>query len=181
MKFRKLEPDEIECRVSRVKTAKDQAGNDIATGVYLLLYKTARTDSAILDETVKPENWQDKYYECKGNLFCSVGIKCGDEWVWKDNAGAESNMEKEKGEASDAFKRACFNWGIGKELYTAPQIFVASEECKTLQKNKYGKFECYDRFVVSDIGYDGDKICQLILRNPYSNKIVFSYGKALGE
>ena len=176
MDFRTLKPDEIECRVSRIK---DKDGH--ATGIFLLLYKTARTDSGILDETVGSENWQDKFYECKGNLYCSVGIKCGAEWVWKDDCGSESNMEKEKGEASDAFKRACFKWGIGKELYTSPQIFVAADYCKTLNKDSYGKWVCYDRFIVSDIGYDENRrIDQLVLRNPYSDQIVYSFGRALG-
>ena len=90
MEFRTLNANEIECRVAQVYEGK---------GITLLLYKTARTDSTILDETVGKENWQDRYYECKGNLFCSVGIKCGDEWIWKDDCGTESNTEKEKGEA----------------------------------------------------------------------------------
>lgn len=86
----------------------------------LLIYKDARVDMSILDEVVGPSNWQRKHYEVKGNLFCSVGIYNDEisEWVWKDDVGAPSTFEKEKGESSDSFKRACTNWGIGRELYS---------------------------------------------------------------
>ena len=102
MKFRELTADEIEVRVSRVTNA----------GVELLLYKTSRTDMDILDETVGAENWQTDYKEFKGTLFGGIGILVGDRWVWKWNAGAPSNMEAQKGEASDAMKRAGFTWGM---------------------------------------------------------------------
>lgn len=109
LKFRPLEADEMECRIGTV----GKNGN----GLSLLLYKDARVDADILDETVGPENWQCEFYEKKGTLFCKVGI-CIDrgnglsEWVFKDDAGSPSNMEAQKGEASDAFKRACFKWGM---------------------------------------------------------------------
>lgn len=141
-KFRVLRADEIDVRVAQAKE----------TGVSLLLYKDARVDMSILDETVGPENWQRKHYECKGNLFCSVGIHAGTEWVWKDDAGSESNTEKEKGEASDSFKRACFNWGIGRELYTSPFIWVSAD--KTEIKPAGPKFACYDKFWVGKIIID---------------------------
>lgn len=109
MKFRNLRADEVEARVSQIKE----------NGVALLLYKDARCDMRILDETVGPENWQREHYECKGNLFCRVGINTHydkpdreERWVWKSDCGTESNTEAQKGEASDSFKRACFNWGI---------------------------------------------------------------------
>lgn len=97
MKFRDLTANEIEVRVSRITNA----------GVELLLFKDARCDMRILDETVGAENWQNEFYDCKGTLFCKVGIRIGRngdlfDWVWKDNAGAPSNMEAAKGEASDA-------------------------------------------------------------------------------
>ena len=97
MEFRLLKADEIDVRVAQVKEF----------GCSLLLYKDARVDMNILDTTpgIGPGNWQRRHYECKGNLFCSVGIKIDGEWVWKDDAGAESQAEKEKGEASDSFKR----------------------------------------------------------------------------
>ena len=99
MDFRELRADEIDVRVATINEK----------GASLLLYKDARCDMRILDES--GVQWQRKHYECKGNLFCSVGIKVGEEWIWKDDCGTESYTEKEKGEASDSFKRACFNWG----------------------------------------------------------------------
>lgn len=107
MEFRSLRAEEIECRIGQV--AKN------GSGLSLLLFKTARVDADILDETVGPENWQCEFYEQKGTLFCKVGIlvnRGGDgdgwhtaEWVWKDDAGSPSNMEAEKGEASDALTK----------------------------------------------------------------------------
>lgn len=138
--FRLLRPDEIECRVQQVKQ----------DGVILLLYKTARTDAALLDETVGAMNWQCKYETIDGKMYCSIGIKDKEsgEWIWKQNCGTESNMEKEKGEASDALKRAGFTWGIGAELYSSPFIYVPASKCKISN----GK--CFDKFEVSSIGYD---------------------------
>lgn len=124
MNFRDLRKDEIDVRVG-----------EVGDGYFsLLLYKDARVDMAILDETVGAGNWQRKHYECKGNLFCSVGIKCEADWVWKDDCGTESQFDKEKGEASDSFKRACVNWGIGRELYTAPRININCD-CKKGDKS----------------------------------------------
>ena len=169
IKFRKLTADEVEVRVGAV-------GSKYVT---LLLYKNARVDMQILDETVGPEAWQREHYECKGNLFCRVGIYFSDYpapgWVWKADCGSESYTEKEKGEASDSFKRACVNWGIGRELYTAPTIFVPLEEAKV----KDGK--CYTRFQVTEIGYDDDgKINALtIARLGFNGNIeatVYSFG-----
>lgn len=101
MKFRTLYANEIDVRVATINEK----------GCSLLLYKDARCDMNILDETVGPENWQRRHELINGNLFCNVGIKCGSEWVWKQDVGTESYTEKEKGQASDSFKRACFNWG----------------------------------------------------------------------
>ena len=116
--MRALRADEIEVRVGTVGEK----------GVSMLLYKTARTDMAILDELFGANNWQKDYKEVKGNLYCGIGIWDADkaQWVWKWDCGTESNTEKEKGEASDAFKRAGFNvaGGIGRELYTAPFIWL---------------------------------------------------------
>ena len=114
--IRPLRADEIEVRVGTVG----------AKGVTMLLYKNARVDMAILDETYGAENWQRDHKEVKGVVYCGIGVY--DEhkglWVWKWDAGTESNTEKEKGEASDSFKRAGFNWGIGRELYTTPPIYL---------------------------------------------------------
>ena len=164
MEFRDLTADDIEVRVQSVKQ----------NGVILLLYKNARVDMAILDETVGAENWQRMHYECKGNLFCQVGINClmtrktalndsgvdyYQEWVWKSDCGVESNTEAQKGEASDSFKRACFNWGIGRELYTSPLIWVKADKCNI----ENGK--CYDRFAVEKIAIENKKIVGLSIIN----------------
>lgn len=164
MEFRDLTADDIEVRVQSVKQ----------NGLILLLYKNARVDMSILDETVGAEYWQREHYECKGNLFCRVGIKCllsrknaldesrvdyYQEWVWKSDCGVESNTEKEKGEASDSFKRACFNWGIGRELYTSPLIWVKDDKCN-IQNGK-----CYDRFAVEKIAIESKKIVGLSIIN----------------
>lgn len=161
-KFRLLTADEIECRVARC-TAK---------GAQLLLYKDARCDMNILDETVGAANWQRKHEEHRGNLFCSVGIKEDGEWIWKEDAGAESNTEAEKGHASDSFKRACVNWGIGRELYTSPFIWVSgvSEEVK-------GKWVCKQSFTVANIGYDEKRqITSLTIADKDGN-IVYQMGR----
>jgi hypothetical protein len=153
-KFRDLKADEIECRVQSVKE----------NGLVLLLYKDARVDMNILDETVGSSNWQREHYECKGNLFCRVGIgiarKDGvSEWVWKSDCGTESNTEAQKGEASDSFKRACFNWGIGRELYTAPFTWIPADKCNI----KSGK--CYDKFFVEKIIIENKQITAVAIYN----------------
>lgn len=148
MEFRNLKAEEIEVRVG-------QCSED---GFSLLLYKDARVDMTILDEIVKKENWQRRHYEVKNNMYCSVGIKCGGEWIWKDDCGVESNAEKEKGEASDSFKRACVNWGIGRELYTAPFIYVKG--CVTKQA-KSGKWVPLAKgLYVSEIEISDNKIIE---------------------
>lgn len=111
--MRPLRADEIEVRIGQV----------YEKGVSMLLYKNARTDMAILDEVYGANMWQCDYKEVKGNLYCGIAVWDSD-WVWKWDCGTESNTEKEKGEASDAFKRAGFRWGIGRELYTAPFIWL---------------------------------------------------------
>lgn len=162
--FRKLSADEIDVRVSTINE----------NGCSLLLYKDSRVDQNILDETVGPMNWQRRH--CRDNANCEVGIwdKDKEMWIWKEDTGTESYTEKEKGLASDSFKRACFNWGIGRELYTAPFIWIPSK-CVTI-KEKNGKKTTYDKFVVRDIGYDGDKISHLEIYNETIKKVVWSMG-----
>lgn len=162
-KFRKLQAHEIDVRV----------GQGIATanwsGVSLLLYKNARVDMDILDEVVGAENWQRKHEVINGNLYCHVGIYSKDknEWVWKSDCGTESNTEKEKGEASDAFKRACVNWGIGRELYTAPKDMLVSCELNEKKQPKDKKL----KFFVDTIEYDGNKISALVIVNQNGNEL----------
>ena len=118
IQFRNLKPSEIECRAQSTYEKVQK----------ILLYKNARVDMNILDETVGCLNWQRAHEDIKGNLFCGVAIRQGGGWVWKWDCGTESNTEKQKGEASDSFKRACVCWGIGRELYTAPSISINLSE-----------------------------------------------------
>lgn len=87
-------------------------------GASCVAYIDSRDVQDLLDEVCGAENWQCKFEEYKGNLFCNIGIKTNDYWTWKSDCGTESNVEKEKGEASDAFKRAAVMWGIGRFLYS---------------------------------------------------------------
>lgn len=167
-KFRDLRADEIECRVQSVKEK----------GLVLLLYKDARVDMNILDEAVGSSNWQNKFYENKGILFCSLGINTNfdkpdlpDRWVWKDDAGVESNSDAEKGNASDARKRAGFAWGIGRELYTAPFTWIPAEKCNI----NSGK--CYDKFVVEKIIIENKQIVALAIWNTTKNCRAFVWQK----
>ncbi len=158
IKFRDLKADEIDVRVGSVKQ----------DGVQLLLYKDARVDMNILDETVGAENWQREHYDCKGNLFCKVGILTENGWIFKSDCGSESNTEAEKGEASDSFKRACVNWGIGRELYSAPFIWVPATMCNIIEKKK-----CYDNFKVTKIEIKDKQIIGLQIYNSKKKTTVF--------
>lgn len=162
-KVRNLKEDEIECKVATIKKDK---------GITLLLYKTARTDILILDETFGQMNWQCEYKEIKGNMYCGISVydkeKC--QWVSKWDCGVESAFgDKQKGEASDAFKRAGFKWGIGIELYTAPFIWIPKEMCNITSDGK-----CYDKFDVERIATENKVITGLAIRNVTEyNKRVF--------
>lgn len=165
---RLLKANEIECRIGSINEK----------GATLLLYKDARVDMALLDETFGVGGWQRKHYELKNHIYASVGIKIEDEWVWKDDVGTESNTEATKGESSDSFKRACFNWGIGRELYTAPFIWISGIHYSAYI-NKSGKPATYDKFSVIDIGYDENKeINSLVIRNEKTGRTVFTLGIA---
>lgn len=161
LKFRNLRADEIEVRVQSAK----------ANGVVLLLYKDARVDQTMLDETVGPMNWQRHHNRDNANCIVSIWDAEKSQWIEKEDTGVESNTEKEKGLASDSFKRACFNWGIGRELYTSPFIWVSDTKAdiKCTGKDKFGKdtFKCYDKFSVEKIAYseDGRRIIGLAIWN----------------
>lgn len=170
--FRTLRADEIDCRIATVKQS----------GITLLLYKDARCDMNILDETVGPLNWQRSHSRENANCTVSIWDDERKQWVSKEDTGTESFTEKEKGLASDSFKRACFNWGIGRELYTAPVIFVKSGDCKVESKRSGSGYTCNDRFYVSDIGYDDNRVInRLQIRHQKSNKVVFDLGKKESE
>ena len=159
--IRLLKADEIECRVAVIKE----------NGLSLLLYKDARVDQRILDETFGPFGWKRSHQSIEGNLYCTVEIydKATGEWVAKQDVGTMSYSEKEKGQASDSFKRACFNWGIGRELYTAPFIWIPAAKAEIVYKedqNKVKRVSCNDHFSVSSIQYNDDReICALVIVN----------------
>jgi hypothetical protein len=100
-------------------------------------YIDSRDVQDLLDEVVGPENWQCRFEDIKGNLFCSIGIATANGWVWKSDCGTESNMEQQKGEASDAFKRAAVKWGIGRFLYSLKIVYLKSNEVKTNNNYPY--------------------------------------------
>jgi hypothetical protein len=147
LNFRPLRADEVEARIAIVKE----------NGLSLLLYKDARCDMNLLDETVGPMNWQKSY--SRENANCSVSIWDEDkqQWISKEDTGTESFTEKEKGLASDSFKRACFNWGIGRELYTAPSVFINLENGEWYEDKGKTKVSNYTKFHVGFIAYDEER------------------------
>ena len=170
--MRALRANEVEVRIGTVGK----------NGVTMLLYKNARVDRAMLDEEFGAMNWQCRYSEHKGNLFCSIGVYDPNkgEWVWKEDCGTESYTEKEKGEASDAFKRAGFRWGIGIELYNSPNIKIP---VKTEQKGSgyvmKDKWELFGAFV-SRMVVENQKVTELdIAKTDFSGKtyIIWSTDK----
>ena len=163
--FRTLTAREIECRIQQVKP----------NGLSLLLYKDARCDQNILDETVGAFNWQRSHSRENANCVVSIWDEKKQLWVSKEDTGTESNTEAQKGLASDSFKRACFNWGIGRELYTAPFIWVSSDKCKI----ENGK--CYDKFEVSNIEYKDGEIVALTIINTKTGNVAYKMGSKTTE
>jgi hypothetical protein len=162
MIFRKLKASEIDVRVQSI----------VSSGAILLLYKDARADMNILDETVTNMLWKREHTRDNQNCIVSIYNKEIGQWISKEDTGTESNTEKEKGLASDSFKRACTNWGIGRELYTSPFIFVKKELLNIVSKN--GKDATNDKFAVSFINYSEDgNISELEIINQ-NKKVVFS-------
>lgn len=165
LKFRTLTANEIEVRVGN--TIKKDG---VIIGFTLLLYKTARVDAMILDEVVKPFNWQKKFYQVKNTMVCSIGIYNEDrnEWVWKDDGGDDdSQMEKVKSELSDSFKRAGFAWGIGRELYFGPKITIWTSSGNSEK----------DYYSVKSVAFDKDKnMTELtIVNESKKGQIAFQY------
>lgn len=166
---RLLRADEIECRVGMVR-----ANAQKEYGCSILLYKDARVDMRILDETVGAGNWQRTHRLIGDNLYCEVSIwsKELDMWVSKEDVGVESKTEKEKGQASDAFKRACFNWGIGRELYTAPFVWIKLEDGELLNQTTVKT-----KFCVREIGYDEKKNINYLVIVDGKGNARYSYDK----
>lgn len=167
--FRELRADEIDCRIAQIKEKQGKP-----TGLSLLLYKDARCDQNILDETVGPMNWQREHTRDNRNCIVSIWDDTKGQWISKEDTGVESYTEKEKGLASDSFKRACFNWGIGRELYTSPFIWIPADKCAIVEYK--GKWACFDRFTVAGIGYTDGVITGLKIKNQASSRIVYDWG-----
>ena len=167
--FRVLRADEIDCRISQIKD----------TGLSLLLYKDARCDQNILDEVVGPYNWKREHTRDNRNCVVSIWDDRKGQWISKEDTGTESNTEREKGLASDSFKRACFNWGIGRELYTAPFIWINAKDCNI--KENRGKPACFDRFTVKGIGYTDGVITGLEIKNQATGKVCYKWGEISEE
>ena len=150
-----LEAKDVECRIQQI-TGNDAKGY----GAILLLYKDARVDMKILDSVYGAMNWQRKHTVINGQLFCSVLIwdESKKRWIEKQDVGTESATEAEKGRASDSFKRACFNVGIGRELYNAPFIYIKLDAGE-VRKNSKGKPTTYTRFEVTEMEYNREKEC----------------------
>lgn len=171
MEFRKLKASEIDCRVAQLG----------ASWLTLLLYKDARVDMNILDETVGCLNWKKSYSRDNANCTVSIWDDEKQQWISKEDTGTESFSEAEKGLASDSFKRACFNWGIGRELYTAPSIFILTRKDmipkgkeSEIYKNDKDKLETKTRFYVEYIDYDeNSEIRNLVIRD-HKNNIRFT-------
>lgn len=168
--FRDLKADEIDCRLSQI--------ND--KGLSLLLYKDARVDMDILDETVGAKNWQRKHTRDNANCIIEIWDEDKKQWIAKEDTGTESYTEKEKGLASDSFKRAGFNWGIGRELYTAPFIYIPVKDregnANYKPEEKKGKLVTYTKFHVEAIQITDKVITGLAIKND-KNKRVFVYKK----
>jgi hypothetical protein len=167
LEFRLLTAEEIDCRVSVCNQ----------WGVGLLLYKDARCDQNILDETVGAMNWQRHHLRDNANCIVSIWDDEKKQWIEKEDTGKESNTEAEKGLASDSFKRACFNWGIGRELYTAPNMFVLKKDLKNHEEFEWQgkkKYTTKDTFTVTEIEYLEGKIVYVkVLNNSTKNTIEF--------
>lgn len=161
LEFRKLRADEIECRVGTIKE----------NGLSLLLYKDARCDMNLLDEVVGPMNWKREHTRDNANCIVSIYDEDKKEWVSKEDTGSESNTEAQKGLASDSFKRACFNWGIGRELYSAPFIWVPGDKVNITSFG--GKFRCNVKFKVEKITYDNAGEIDGLAISDGKGKVVF--------
>ena len=160
--IRLLRADEIECRVATVNEK----------GASLLLFKDARVDLKILDETFGPLGWQRSHQSIDGNLYCTISLWDSEkqQWISKQDVGTKSYSEKEKGQASDSFKRAAFCVGVGRELYTAPFIWIPAVKAKVQKKED--KYVVNEHFAVSYIAYDSNReIVALVIKDSKGNVV----------
>lgn len=173
---RLLKPDEISCRVQQVTDS---------AGAIILLYKDARVDMNILDETYGAMNWKREHHTIDGNLFCTISIWDEDkaQWVSKQDVGVESATEATKGEASDAFKRAGFNWGIGRELYTGPFIFVQLVGDEVKRNSMTGKNQATFKFglTVKSITYNENREIEKLVLVDKKGKVRFEHGSKAND
>lgn len=153
MEIRTLNSDDVECRVAMVK----EGTNGKKGGCSLLLYKDARCDMRILDEVFGPMGWKREHKMIGDRLYCCISVwdNVKGQWISKEDVGTESYTEKEKGQASDSFKRAGFNWGIGRELYTAPFIWVQLEDSEIVKRGQ--SLGVKPKFIVRAIGYNENR------------------------
>lgn len=158
IEFKTLGVDMIEVRPTDTKN-KGKAT--------LLLYQTARCPMEILDESC-PGAWASDYKEVAGNVYCGIGIKIEDEWIWRWNAGTEGNIGEGKSTASDAFKRAATMWGIGRELYNTPKVKI---DCPD---SYYYNDKMTMTFSVQEIEWDENRRCMKLV-------IVDRFGKCVYE
>lgn len=172
MKFRVLKASEIDCRIQSI--GQNKTG---AVGTTVLLYKDARVDMNILDETVGAMNWQREHSVVNGNLYCTISIwdEVKEQWISKSDVGTESNTEKEKGQASDSFKRAGFNWGIGRELYSAPFVYIQLDKSEYIERN--GKLTSNAKFKVKDIAYDENRNIVRLVVVDGKRKVRYTFGE----
>ena len=145
-----LTASDVELRIAQLQKTNQ--------GIFavLLAYKNSRVDMRILDECFGTMNWKREHTVIDGRLFCTVSVydEKKQEWISKQDVGVPSNTEHTKGEASDAFKRACFNWKIGRELYSAPDIRFKLNDDEFFMDNN-GKPKSYAKFYVgADMTYD---------------------------
>lgn len=164
-KIRNLNPEEIDCRVGAI----------MEQGISLLLYKDARVDQTILDEVFGIYGWQRRHNIIGNELYCILSIWDDEkqQWVEKEDVGIESDYQKAKGAASDSFKRACFNVGIGRELYSAPFIYIPLNKVRMDDKN--GKKAVKDSFSVKSIETSTDKIITALEIINQRGEIIYTY------
>ena len=179
--IRLLSKEDIDVRVAQTNIYNNN-GQQVVK-VNLLLYKNARVDMKILDELFTPMGWKRTHKLIGDRLYCCVEVfneKTG-EWICKEDVGVESNTEAEKGQASDSFKRACVNWGIGRELYTAPRISVELTD-KEYTRGQDGKIRVWATFGVKSIGYDANSrtITSLEIQDRFGN-VRFSMGGSVQQ
>lgn len=151
--IRLLGKEDIDVRVAQTNTYNNNG--QLVVKVNLLLYKDARVDMKVLDELFTPMGWKRTHKLIGDRLYCQVEVWDAEkkEWICKEDVGVESNTEAEKGQASDSFKRACVNWGIGRELYTAPRISIELND-KEYTRDQQGKIRVWASFSVRSIDYD---------------------------